>query len=537
MDAVLSQNEKGAAIRMLSQQQKELGIVKPVQVDKRSPQNGTASGNCRDGSATLQKLQRNERSPYCSEKVLAERRAQRNAKIQQALLTQRSLPQNDTTSGKVQRSRCSSCEPEDNDEVHHSKFRKYFEINYETLKKQQAERIRLQNETASKENERSPSVGKVQAKGQGASANVKGHGESAMLKGQETDLTLRTAQQKQNDTAERIQQVSDDSLEDAETLQRKEMWQKVAYRPNGNHGMWIPVTPKAKQKARMSQEDYWDMQQLRTQCERRRLEELVTGKPVQRSPNQVPVFNAAEYKNTLADLRDPRNAPPENKPSNYGEKVPIQKLSSGGFVMKRNKRSRDLAQNEQKRRSNEAVKTQQSSAVERSRDLTQALQKDANNKSPARTDEMPSQIDPTKTNNEVSAKVIEWMTQNGYEMETYERSPDEPRDSEEEELKRADQITSKVIGKLRDERKDDRKEEVLHQTITEVVKGHSTLANEQVQKGEKVTTDKSAKGREREESKETNKKKPRKFYDVRTNVPHRIDKLRSQHNSERASAF
>ncbi|XP_055345783.1 uncharacterized protein LOC129593475 [Paramacrobiotus metropolitanus] len=257
------QKEIETAIRMPSQQQNELVIGKPVQVDKRSPQNGTASGNRRDGSATLRTAQQNERLPYCSEKVLAERRALRNAKIQQAMLNQKK-PQNSTT--------------EEDEEVHHSKFREYME------------------EHGILNHQRSPSVGKVQVKSKGASANAKGHGESAVLKGQETDLTLRTAQQKNSELA---QQNSDDSLVDAVTLQRKEIWQKVAYRPNGNHGMWVPVTPKAKQKARMSQEDYWDMQQLRTQCERKRLEELVTGKPAQSNP--VPVFNAEEYKKIFAD--------------------------------------------------------------------------------------------------------------------------------------------------------------------------------------------------------------------------------------------
>ncbi|XP_055339292.1 uncharacterized protein LOC129588900 [Paramacrobiotus metropolitanus] len=240
------QKEIETAIRMPSQQQKELVIGKPVQVDKRSPQNGTASGNCRDGSATLRTAQQNERSPYCSEKVLAERRALRNAKIQQALLNQKK-PQNSTT--------------EEDEEVHHSKFREYME------------------ERGIPNHQRSPSVGKVQVRSKGASANAKGHGESAVPKGQETDLTLRTAQQKISEPA---QQNSDDSLVDAVTLQRKEIWRKVAYRPNGNHGMWIPATPKAKQKGGMSQEDYWDMRELRTQHERKRLEELVTGKEVKR---------------------------------------------------------------------------------------------------------------------------------------------------------------------------------------------------------------------------------------------------------------
>ncbi|XP_055345326.1 uncharacterized protein LOC129593150 [Paramacrobiotus metropolitanus] len=263
------------------------------------------------------------------------------------------------------------------------------------------------------------------------------------------------------------------------------------------------------------------MQQLRTQCERKRLEELVTGKPAQGSPNPVPAFNPEEYKKTLADWNYSRNAPPQDKPPNYGEKVPLQKLTNGGFVMKRNERSQDLAQNAQKGRSNEMAQMQQGGAVERSRDLSEALQKDANDKSPARTDGMSSQIDPTKTNNEVSAKVIEWMTEKGYNMVTYERSPEEMRDGEEDELNRADQITNEVIEKLRDKRNENRKEELIHQTINEVTKGHmdSTKANEQVQNVEKVTGDKMA------TEKRTNKEKPRKYYDVRTNVPHRIDKL------------
>ncbi|XP_055345118.1 uncharacterized protein LOC129592977 [Paramacrobiotus metropolitanus] len=276
--------------------------------------------------------------------------------------------------------------------------------------------------------------------------------------------------------------------------------------------------PKGETKRRMSQEDYremqqlrtqgekkrleeWDMQQLHTQNERRRLEELVTGKPVQRSQNPVPVFNEAEYKKTLADMKDPRNSPPEDKPSNYGEKVPLQKLPSGGFVMKRNERSSDLAQNEQKGRSYEVVQAQRNNAVERS---------------PTKSEGMTSQTEWTRINNEATQKVNDWMTGNDRKMVVYERSPEELKDSEEEELTLAERITREVLEKLRDKSKDKRKEMTLYQTITEVTKGHSAYTSPD---GQKCNTGKVTSA----ESKVRNK--TREFYDVRTKVPHRIDKL------------